>query len=411
MIAAYRTLLAVGLVLVFFTNLANYGLRFGVPPLFWVAGFVVAAAPLALRDLLRRGLRVEPIGVWAFAYLLVSLLWFASSSQSALAWQGVQTRVLSVGFLLLATFLFSDARARQAARRTIVVATVLAVALNLWEVAFPMTFSDIPGRASGLFANVNQSGAALVLGLILGAPALAPGWRAAYALAAGVGILATVSRAAILGWLGVMAAWAARRGARGPALATAGLLAVAVVAFAVSPWWAATEQALVERGVLTENVRERLDVFGDEPADASTLERQQVAGLAWQAFAERPLAGAGTGASTETPFELGPHNMYLALMVDHGVVGLFLVPALLLAVAWGLAPARAPDAVLAVLFVAFWSFFSHNVLEERYLLLALGFVAAEAAAARAAGARPAAAGRLAPAGAEARAGVNVGVAP
>lgn len=382
-VGPYRTLLAVGLVLLFFTNAANYGLRFGVPPVFWIAALVAASAPLVLIDLIRQGLRIAPLGVWGFAYLLVSSLWFVPSSQSPVAWQQVQTRVLAVVFLLLATYLFSEARALRAARRAVVAATLLTVALNLYEVAFPMTFSEIPGRASGLFANVNQSGAALVLGLILGAEALRPRLRLPYALAAGLGILATVSRAAILGWGLVMALWAARRGNRGPAIAAGVVVTAAAALLLLSPWWAGVEQALAERGVLTENVRERLDIFGGgNLADASTLERQQVAALAWSAWSDHPLAGAGTGASTERPFELGPHNMYLAMMVDHGFVGLFLLPTLLLAAAWGADPARSPDVVPFVVFLAFWGFFSHNVLEERYILLAVAFVAAEVAGQR-----------------------------
>lgn len=382
-VGPYRTLLAVGLVLLFFTNAANYGLEFGVPPVFWIAAFAAAAAPPIVIDLFQQGLRIEPIGIWGFAFLLVSFAWFVPSSQSADAWQQVQTRVLSVAFLLLAAYLFSEPRARRAARVAIVASTLLTVALNLYEVAFPMTFSDIPGRASGLFANVNQSGAALVLGLILGAEALRPGWRRPYALAAGLGILATVSRAAILGWGLVTALWAARRGNRGPAIAAGAIAIAAAALLLLSPWWAGVEQALVERGVLTENVRERLDVFGGgNLADASALERRQVAALAWSAFEDHPLTGAGTGASTERPFELGPHNMYLAMMVDHGFIGMFLLPALLLAAAWGADPARVPSVVPFVGFLAVWGVFSHNVLEERYILLAVAFLAADVAGRR-----------------------------
>jgi hypothetical protein len=378
--AWYRSLLAVGLVGIFFTNFANYGLRFGLEPLYWIAVFGALAAPLALSDLVRSGLRIEPLGLWAFAYLLLSLVWFVPSSQSALALQQVETRLLTAAFLVLALFLFSDGRARRAARRAIVPATLLAVVLNLYEVVFPMTFSDIPGRASGLFANVNQSGAALVLGLILGREALLPRFRFLYALVVGLGLLATVSRAAILGWILVLAVDAVRRGQRLRTLGAATAVGLAAVLLLLSPWWAGVEQGLEERGVLTANVRERFDVFaGGGLDDASTLARRQVAALAWDSFAERPVDGAGTGASTEGIFELGPHNMYLAMMVDHGVIGLFLLPTLILAAVWGADLGRAYVVVPFALFLAFWGFFSHNVLEERYILLAIAFVGAEVA--------------------------------
>ena len=378
--AWYRPLLAVGLVAAFFTHIANYGLRFGVPPLYWIVAFAAAAAPVALVALARHGLRLEPLVVWAFAYALLSIVWFVPSSQSALAWQQVQTRLLSAGFLVLALVIFAEARARRAARRAIVAATLLAVALNLYEVVFPQTFSDIPGRATGLYDNVNQSGAALVLGLILGQDALPRRLRLLFALTVGLGLLATVSRSAILGWGLVLALGAARRGHRRRALTAATAVGLAAWLLLLSPWWTGVEQALEERGVLTANVRERFDVFSSaELGDASTQERRQVATLAWDSFAEQPVVGGGTGASTETPFDLGPHNMYLAMMVDHGVIGLFLLPTLILAAVWGADPRRAFSVVPFALFLAFWGFFSHNVLEERYILLVVALVAAEMA--------------------------------
>lgn len=380
----YRSWLAVGLVAVFFTNVANFGLRFDVPPLFWVLAFVAAAAPIAAIDFFRSGLRVGPLAVWAFAYVLLSLLWFFTSSQSAEASQQVETRILSGIFLVLALYLFADRRARLAARRAIVPATLLAVALNLYEVAFPMTFSLIPGRASGLFANVNQSGAALVLGLIVGQGVLPPLLRFPYALTVGLGLLATISRAAILGWGLVLAIGAARPGRRARAVAATTIAGLAVALLMVSPVWSGVEQELVERGVLTANVQQRFDIFtGGGLDDASTSDRLGVAGRAWEDFVEQPLLGSGTGASTEGEFAiLGPHNMYLALMVDHGVIGLFLLPTLILAAVWGADPRRAYFVIPFALFLAFWGFFSHNVLEERFILLAVSLVAAEVAGLR-----------------------------
>ena len=382
-LASYRVLVAVGAVFIFFTHFANYSLTFGIEPLYWIMGFLALAAPVLGGTWQTVRLRLEPILVWSLAFVLLSIIWFFVSSQSALAWQQVQTRVLSVTFLFLMLFLFADCRARRAARRAIVAATALIAGFNLYELFHPMTFSDIPGRSTGLFDNVNQSGAALVLGLILGQGVVSPRYRPGFVLMTGIGLLPTFSRAAILGWLMVVAVSWAISGIRGRGLVTLGLLGLASSMFLLTPWWGDLQQSLAARGVLTTNVRDRLAFFErGTTADASTTERLGVARLAWETFADHPIIGMGTGAATETIFTLGPHNMYLTLMVDHGIIGLFVFPTLLLAACWRASDTTAPVVVPLTLFLLFWGLFSHNVLEERYLLLTVALVAAMVAADR-----------------------------
>jgi hypothetical protein len=108
-----------------------------------------------------------------------------------------------------------------------------------------------------------------------------------------------------------------------------------------------------------------------------------VAEAAWQQFARRPFAGYGTGSAREIEgFEIGTHNIYLANLVDHGIVGLFIVPTLILAALWG-ANRKTFDVVGPfVLFLAMWGLFTHNLLEERYILLAVALVGSMVASAR-----------------------------
>ena len=381
---SYRAVVAASAVLVFFTNLANYTLIAGVEPLYWIAGFLALAVPLVVGTWATTRIRVDPLVLWSFGFVVLSMLWFFHSSQSVLAWQQVQTRVLSVTFLLLMMLLFVDAHARYAARWAVVTATLLTAGLHVYELFNPMTFSDIPGRSTALFANVNQSGSAVVIGLILGQGVIPPPYRTGFVLATGIGVLPTFSRAAMLGWLLVVVITWVRTGLRLRNLLGLGGLALTSFAFFISPWWGTIQRTLTERGVLTENVRDRLAFFeqGGTTGDASAVERVDVARLAWRTFADSPVVGRGTGAATETIFQLGPHNMYLSLMVDHGILGLFILPLLLLAVLWGINRSSAPVAIPFVLFIAFWGFFSHNVLEERQILLGVALVATMVAAGR-----------------------------
>lgn len=379
----YRVLVATAAVLIFFTNIASYSLTYGLSPLMWVVGFIGISTPLLAVAALHGRLRLDPILIWSLGYLAISFLWFFPSSQSALAWQQVQTRILSVIFLLLMLFLFADERAQWAARQAVVAATLLTSALNIYELFNPMTFSDIPGRSTGLFANVNQAGAAVVLGLLLGYGAVPSRFRALYLIATGIGVLPTFSRAAMLGWMMVGLVIWVQGGVRLTSVLKLGAAGVALLLLLLSPWWADLQTTLEERGVLTENVIDRLAFFErGTRGDASAEERETVARLAWATFAEHPLAGTGTGATTKTIFVVGPHNIYLALMAEHGIGGLFIFPALLLATIGGADRGTARIVVPFTLFIAFWGLFSHNVLEERYILLTFALVAAMVAARR-----------------------------
>ena len=112
--------------------------------------------------------------------------------------------------------------------------------------------------------------------------------------------------------------------------------------------------------------------------------RRTSARLALESFAENPLLGKGTGASYEPPFDqIGPHNTYLALMVDNGIPGVLLFPTLI----W-LATRHAAQEVKSVsvpfaFFLAYWGLFSHNLLEEYHFIFSLAFVSSLVAANRA----------------------------
>ena len=112
------------------------------------------------------------------------------------------------------------------------------------------------------------------------------------------------------------------------------------------------------------------------PGDDSANERKAVAAKAWDLFGQQPLLGWGTGASRRIDgFQVGTHNIYLAMLVDHGIIGLFIIPGLLLAVLWGANRKTMDVAIPFTIFIIIWGFFSHNVLEERFIFLATGLLA------------------------------------
>src|SRR5262249_42571553 len=88
------------------------------------------------------------------------------------------------------------------ARLAIVIATIAGVLLNIYDLMNPGIFSNIPGRAAGLYVQPNGAGMALVFGCIAGLPCLRRSWsREAFLFASLVGVLTTFSRMSIIAFI------------------------------------------------------------------------------------------------------------------------------------------------------------------------------------------------------------------
>lgn len=372
----YRHLLVFFAVAIFFTNISDFSQRYGVIPLAWIFLFAGLSAPLMLSYIGSGRIELRPVLLWAASYLIVSIAWYYGTAQDALAFQEVQTRFVSVLFLGLMLFAFSGEREQRLARGWIAGAVLLATALNIYELFNPLTFSTIPGRSSGLYSNVNQSGAALVLGLILSYPVIPPRFKFAFVAISAVGIIPTFSRSSMIGWLLVAAFLFARAGLT-VQIRRIFVMTLVGIGLVYSPVWSDLQKSLEERGLLTLNIVERVAFFtAGQATDDSTNERKAVATKAWHMYGEKPILGWGTGANRDIPgFEVGTHNIYLAMLVDHGFIGFFIVPFLLATAIWRMNRHSFDTAFPWLMFMVVWGFFSHNVLEERHILLAVALVA------------------------------------
>src|ERR1700751_4972038 len=92
------------------------------------------------------------------------------------------TAVNDLGFLVSCVIIFDDAEVLALVKRAVIVATLVGIALNIYCLMHPDAFL-VPGmgaisrRPAGLYMNANGSGAALVLGCIIGLTAMRPSWR------------------------------------------------------------------------------------------------------------------------------------------------------------------------------------------------------------------------------------------
>jgi O-antigen ligase len=379
LVAVYRKFLVIFTVLIFLTNFDQFTEQYGVIPLYWIFVTMALYAPAIAMALFSRPIHIAPIIWWSAGFLIVSSLWYYRSLQSEENFQAVQTRYLSVIFIGLALFILSNNEDRRLAQKMAIVALLIGVTLNIYELFNPMTFSQIEGRSVGLFANPNQSGQALVLAMICGFGVLPSKWRPVLLIVAIAGIMPTFSRSGMLAWAASVMALYLFQGVSAREFRRLLLIPVIIVAFIYSPVWSGLEHSLVQQGVITPDIEERLNFIGsggEDIQDASAIERQELAKLAWTRFKMSPWLGWGTGSFYVPPFWLGPHNTYLAMMVDYGLIGILIYPCLLGAILIGVNRESARLAVPLVIALFVQGFFSHNLLEQRATLLAATLAAA-----------------------------------
>lgn len=377
----YRQVLAVVAVVLFFSGvdlylfLAEY---VTVTPRDWVTLFGMLLTPLVIHLLYRQEMiarQLSRIAIWSLAYMTISVLWY-SFAPSDVALQELRDRLLSVCFLSLAGFVLITPESRKAAAVAAIAITLITIVVNGIEMVQPdWFFMQVSTRSSGLYGNANQCGTALVIGMIIGSPLVPRRLRLSFCLLVGVGVAMTFSRSALLGWVMASAITLALDStkARARDLVIGGVAAAALLLVLLQ---GAVTLGFVDGFTLDDNQSDRVSFFKTfEAFDAAAQERRDVASKAWGMVAANPVRGNGLASTVQWTERSAAHNMFLYLMADHGVLGAFILPALLMCVFLG-RPKAAPVSHWAFcIFTTFYAFFSHNILAERYYLFAIAFFA------------------------------------
>lgn len=273
-------------------------------------------------------------------------------------------QVNAIGFLLCCTIIFDDPRVLEITKRAVVIATLVGVALNIYDVMFPGTFSDVPGRGAGLHVDPNMSGIALVFGCAIGLSAIRRGWwREAFVMVSFIGILVTFSRESILAFIFVLLGWSLAGRLSLRRLAVAGGVGFALfVAFNIGNGY------LSGKIVSNENWS-RITFSLDDPSSA---QRVDLAKRTLGIFEKAPLLGQGFGTTIYWGQDAASHDYYLNLLADHGIIGIFLIPALLFSIG-----RRSWDFYGFAGAFLLWCFFYHGVFDEAAALIALAIEAVE----------------------------------
>ena len=376
----YRNILVVASVAIFYTSVPNYvHSTYGiVAPLHWVIGFGILSLPVLIKQIMARSdLLKSPVVVWCFGYAWLTITWFVvSSPQSDWSWQEVRWRALAIIDIVMFLILFANPQTNKVVRQALVVGVLVGVAFSIYELFVPRSFSNVVGRSAGLYGNPNAAGEALVLGMILSVTVLPSKFRAPFLLITGVGVFLTLSRGAILVWLIAFAGLMLIGKVRVKELLLTVSVSLLLVVAILLPRWDQFITTLERDGILNKNVMERIAWLSDPSgvSDDSGWEREYVAKQAWEKVAERPFLGSGTGSSHIA--YIPSHNQYLSFMQDHGLIGVAILPLLIVAVTWR---AHGESKRIAMIFgftVLLEGLFSHRVLNEEYMLLLFGVMAA-----------------------------------
>ena len=319
--------------------------------------------------------------IWAFALIAGVALVGSALPAANLADGGKYVLYPTIDFLvfLLAlplAALFASQSNWRAACGTALCALVISI---LVDARHPGTFSFLETRAAGFGVNPNI-GAAMSVLLLLGVldwkrPTLSLmtcGW----CLVAFTGVILTLSRSGVL-VLGIVGMLYVRRcvhrnGAR-TAVVLSGLI-FAAGGYALI----AADAAKRVLPMLNSNHTRTVSFLSGEVDTLDVLEDSRLS-LVYEFLAmieERPLLGWGTGLNYSV--EVGAHNMFLARWVENGLAGLGAY-LLLIGMLYRIGRKfQSAECVAVAVFLTAESFFSHNLLEDKSLLLMMSITAGRA---------------------------------
>jgi O-antigen ligase len=389
----YATACTAIVAIVFLTNWPTYqyAVRGGPIPLYFYMLPVAMIAPLIFAEPSTsvRFMR-EPMFWWFIAFVGTGLIWLLPAQDfiddASRQWR---LRVHGLMFFYTVTILAGDAN-RRTLGWVIAVCVILACAFNWFDVLRPNRFvpRGIEGdndRGAGLFMNPNAAASFIVMGMIAALPMIPGRLRSLLLVGAVFGVAATFSRSGfVLITVTIIAAIALKLVSRMQRILL--IVGLPLLIGGVSLSYDYLVDASDNRHM--DNVIQRLAWFQDMDEEDSAVEgRKFGAAQAWRQFLDSPVTGRGTGATSLAVRQEGPHNMYLLLMAEQGVLGLFLyltLVGILVRQGWRLMRDAAADPakdvgrmiVLFGVFMAAYGFFSHNVLEEPHTLFLVAFVVA-----------------------------------
>ncbi len=350
-----------------FAALASLGL---------VASFTSIGGQLRPGDLSGRDRRANrlALGVWAVALGVIALFSYLFSVRSPEQLRALKTIFICIAMFGIYLVVYGRPRENRVARTAILLVVLMSVLNNLIDVAGVYLFSVAEGRGAGFYGNPNISAVYLVMGMIVTASLVPPRYRLWYCFLVGVGVIATFSRSGLLLWL-VSVYGLGREQLFRLSKTALNVMVASIVALVI--FMQVGENLVTGLGLdkyLSENATQRLHL--DLDRDDSLQGRMEVARRSLELIQESPWVGHGLGAHNLLKTRVAPHNMYLLIGVELGILGVALYLFLLVTL-WRV---KSPVARVFAVALGVWSLFDHNIVDHNGLWLAYAVLAGYALA-------------------------------
>jgi hypothetical protein len=374
----YQYLLSVAATFIFFSDLPDYLFSAQIipaNPLTWLYGFSFLALPFVKKI----ATIPKSVIIWIFLYVAISVLSLATISSDEVSLKEFRARILSVLFIGM-LYIIYEQKSLKHVKYIMVAVVLMSVGTIFFELLNPKFFSELnTGRPAGFYINPNRAGCALVLGLIFTIDIIKKQFRWLYVLTIGLAIVATFSRGALLSWTICALVLTTARVLSDKRRTIIGAAFMLVLFLTLSnPFKIIADHFQGGTDGAYFDILDRLEQFQNPSLnDDSSLERKAVVGYAWMMFGKQPFWGNGLGSTNKwTVSDVSTHNMYLYFMADHGIIGVIFLPGAVLAMVWRNRGQPSAQILCFGIFVSLWGIFSHNVLEERYVLITFGLLAA-----------------------------------
>lgn len=267
-------------------------------------------------------------------------------------------------FLIFLTFFLIFSKKFIDSRKLFIYLTLLTVLFNIIDFFDNGQFFsyDLEGygvRAAGFYINANVASEAILVGMILSYRSVSEKYRIFYMLLCLIGILVTFSRGGILTWIivVVLSFLFGYNKLKIRLLDVISILSlVAVVSLVLSNLNNYLDESLVENRVDFISGKDNINSIKDDS-------RYEILNKGLDGFYQSPIFGNGSFDLMRKGDSVLPHNEYVLILDDFGILGIIIYLTLIYMVF------KNTNDWILIIFILIYAFFTHNQLTSNVMLI------------------------------------------
>jgi len=315
-----------------------------------------------------------PILKWLLVYIVIIFIWFILPN-NYMDIEEFKKFIFSILFFLTMTILIAnDDNQFSKTRITLLFITLLAISNNIYEFFHPFAFYSINsdyniiGRSAGFYVDPNIAGQAILFGLIFSYEIVPKTLKIPFILLTFIGVLVTFSRGSLVGWSIIMFLFFKYRLIDKKTTIVLFMTFLSLIIFFLPLLY----DLIINNFNNPTNLLNRLNFFtGSSHIDRSELERLKIGISAFNLFADNPIFGSGLSIIRHWKYSVAPHNIYLTLMAQFGLIGLFSYIYLIYTL---IGNAKGEVKILGKVFLGYFLFLgltTHNILTAYQTIIAM----------------------------------------